>query len=232
VILYLPGGGFIFPIRPFHWHFLAWLHHETQLDIYVGQYPLTPKYNVDDVMHWIDVAIARIQLTHPGTHVILMGDSAGGNIALAYTQHKPHTIRQVIAIAPVVNFCITQEDVAEVAKHDLVIATPAIYEICAWYRAYHRPDEALISPINGDYAGVDVLLISGTRDITNPETRRLAHMYAGIHYIEVEGGPHCFPLFAFPESRHARLTIVSFLLGHPLTSPTSEHASTKPIKLV
>ncbi len=84
VILYLHGGGFVFPQTPLHRSMLAKLTHDVKGRTLMIDYRLAPEHPfpaaLDDCMaayqYLLDEGIAPQRIT-------VMGDSAGGNLALA-----------------------------------------------------------------------------------------------------------------------------------------------------
>ncbi|MGF2941843.1 alpha/beta hydrolase fold domain-containing protein [Enterococcus xiangfangensis] len=209
ILIYLAGGGFILPISGLHWDYLDMLTKEMETDLLVLNYPLTPKSNVDDVMRYIDLAIS----SHLNTYetITLMGDSAGGNISLGYSQsvyNKEKKVKNIIALSPFVDFSLENEEITVVAKRDTIVSPIALKDVGEWYKGTHLITDPIVSPINGDYKDLNVLMISGTRDITNPDTKLLAEKNPSINYIQVENMPHIFMLYMIPESEKANQLII------------------------
>jgi acetyl esterase/lipase len=220
IILYLPGGGLVFPITLFHWNFIDWMLNKTEFGVYVGLYPLVPKFNVDDVMNWLDLAIEEIMDKHPDFEIILMGDSAGANISLSYSQWKMNKglkennndfLRNIIAISPLINFNLENPEIFKCEKIDNILSTPTLKEIANIYKATHETDIPFISPINGDFEKFNVLMLSGTKDLTNPDTRLMALKFPSIQYFEYLNLPHIFPLFPIPEAKDSKEKILEFI---------------------
>lgn len=214
VVLYLPGGGFVLPITSLHWEYLDGLYQKMPMNLYVGLYPLAPTGNVNDVMDFINQALAFIHKKHPTKKIILMGDSAGGAVSLSFSQsdyETTHLIGGIVAISPIVDLTLTNPQIPLVEKKDTIVATSALYDIREWYRGSHTLIDPLISPIYGEYSNQEILIISGTRDITNPDTHLFAEKFSAIQFIEENGLPHVYPLFGLPESLPANKTILDFL---------------------
>lgn len=213
-LLYLPGGGFVLPISGLHWDYLSDLSEHVDVDIFVGIYPLAPEFNVGDVLAFVEGSIATMKAMGY-EEITIMGDSAGGNIALAAVQLdeiKQH-VDKVVAISPLVDFALTNPVIVEVEKKDTIVATKALNEIRAWYAGDYLVDSPLISPINGEFDDVKVLMVSGTRDVTNPDTNRMARMYGEIEYLEFPGLPHVFALYPIPEAREVNERVWGFVDG-------------------
>ncbi|MDT2613305.1 alpha/beta hydrolase [Enterococcus dongliensis] len=197
LLVYLAGGGFVLPISGLHWDYLDMITKETDTDLLVLNYPLAPAHNVDDVMQFVNSAILRYQDLYDT--VTLMGDSAGGNIVLGYSQssyNKDKMIKNIIALSPFVDFSLKNKAINTVAQQ---------------YRGNHEITNPLISPINGNYNDLNVLIISGTRDITNPDTQLLAERNSTVKYIQQKNMPHIFMLYMIPESEKPNQIIIDMI---------------------
>lgn len=211
-VLYLPGGGFVLPISGLHWDYLSELSATIEADIFVGLYPLAPAFNVDDVLAYITSAVSTIK-EMGYEELTLMGDSSGGNISLAAVQlaEVKHQIDKVIAICPLVDFSLTNPKIAEVAKKDTIVATPALGDIRLWYANGRPVTSPLISPIFGQFDELNVFILSGTRDITNPDSNRMAQRHPDINYLELADLPHVFALYPIPEAELPNKKIQEFI---------------------
>lgn len=212
-IIYLAGGGFVLPITSLHYEFIAQIVEETGARLVVPNYPLAPYYHVDDVMAFLK----GVYLKYADGHVSLVGDSAGGAIAMSFIQflkqEKLTLPQKVVGISPFMNFCLDNPAIYEVEKRDNVVGTTALREIRSWYANGRDYTDSLVSPFFGDYTGIlEILLVSSTRDITNPDTHLFAEKgLPNMTYYEAGELPHIYPLFEIPEAAEARELIFSFL---------------------
>lgn len=143
-----------------------------------------------------------------------MGDSAGGNIVLGYSQssyNKDKMIKNIIALSPFVDFSLKNKAINTVAQQDTIVSPIALKEIGEQYRGNHEITNPLISPINGNYNDLNVLIISGTRDITNPDTQLLAERNSTVKYIQQKNMPHIFMLYMIPESEKPNQIIIDMI---------------------
>lgn len=212
LVIYLPGGGFILPISGLHWDYLDMLSQESESDFLVINYPLTPKHNVVDIMTFINKIIKEHCSDY--SKVTLIGDSAGGNIALSYSQsdyNEDRYINNIIALSPLVDFSLTNSKIKEVEKYDTIVSYFALKDIQKWYKGDYKISDPIISPINGDYSGLNVIVISGTRDITNPDCKLFSINNPNINYLEKENLPHNFMLFMIPEAKDINKHIINIL---------------------
>ena len=133
--------------------------------------------------------IWRLRHTYDDCDIVLVGDSAGAQIALGYVQlMEAFPIKRIVAISPMVDMTLANPDIENDAKHDPVLSLNAMPDLIEAIRGSHDIVEPIVSPINGNFDHQKILLISGTRDLTNPDNRIFAKKFAdSVTYIEGTG---------------------------------------------
>ncbi|WNS45474.1 alpha/beta hydrolase [Paenibacillus sp. MMS20-IR301] len=221
-ILYLHGGGYVLKISPLHWSFLAGLVDKLRCTITVPMYPLAPEYNHTDVFGMLVPLYEELLSGMDGRKQVVMGDSAGGGMALALAQLlKERGIpapAHTILISPALDMTFSNPEIGAVQRKDPVTAVPAVREIAQWYAGAQPVTHPLISPLYGRLDGLGPLSIfTGTHDIVYPDVKRLKHrmLEQGIPagYYEYPRMLHIWPLFFFPESERAREQIYNIING-------------------
>ena len=106
-LVYLHGGAFVNGIQPQHWSLIAHLADTTGREVHVARYPLAPGHDVGDALAFLEALHERLAGQAP-LHVL--GDSAGGNLALVLAQAHPHdgTLAGLTLIAPWVDVGMAQ----------------------------------------------------------------------------------------------------------------------------
>ncbi|PKG22850.1 alpha/beta hydrolase [Niallia nealsonii] len=214
-VLYLPGGGFVLPISPLHWSFIDNMIKEANVNVIVPLYPLAPNHTINDIMMYLLTIYQNIISNKE--ELVIMGDSAGGTIALSFIQLlKKQQLpfpKEVIAISPLVDFELKNPEILTVQKLDPISASPALKDIGQWIAGDYSLSDALLSPINGNFAQTtNITIFSGTADITNPDTRKMIdHAPEHFNYYEYPGMMHVFPLFPLPEAKKAKQQILALL---------------------
>lgn len=220
-IVYFHGGGWYYEIISLHWDFIEKLVNQTGARVVVPIYPLIPTGDAATVVSTGADLAAEIIAAAPHSTTI-MGDSAGGNIAFAVLQ----TLRNwqaampdhSIFISPGLDVTFTNKAIAEVDDLDPMLALAGIAFVGNMYRNGLDADDYRASPLRGDLAGLgDIHIFSGTRDIFNPDTRKLVALVGDVPgttltYNEVEGSIHIFPLVdSLPEAGEAQRKIFAIL---------------------
>ena len=125
VILFLHGGAYIYNITGLHWQFISKLLTKTQIGFVVPDYPLAPIANFQDVYIFIQTVYNQLLTKFRPEEIILMGDSAGGGLALGFAQHlrnDNHPLpSQVILLSPWLDVTMSHPDIPEVDRKDWVL---------------------------------------------------------------------------------------------------------------
>ncbi|WP_059019406.1 alpha/beta hydrolase [Mycobacterium sp. M26] len=215
--VYVHGGGWVNEIDPAHWRFIAHLATASDTTVRVPIYPLIPWGTASEVVPKV-ADLVSAEITEAGAaNVFLLGDSAGGQIALSASiwlrdNHSQQPGR-VFLISPVVDATLNNPEIGRVQPHDPWLARPGVVVYAEQWRGELPIEDPRVSPLFAPLAGLTATtLFSGTRDILNPDARVLARKAreAGvdIDYVEGDGMVHVYPLLPIPEGRAARRRIV------------------------
>lgn len=94
-IIWLHGGGYVFGSSNSHSRAATALSEASGRSVFVADYPLAPEHSYHDIFDfvalWIDI------LPEP---VELVGDSAGGHLALNLARKLPHRVDRLALISP------------------------------------------------------------------------------------------------------------------------------------
>ena len=90
-IFYLHGGSYVSEASAYHWEFLKSIAKDIGATIVMPDYPLAPKYNYKDVFQMIEPLYQEIIEEVGKDKLIVMGDSAGGGLALALLERVRRT---------------------------------------------------------------------------------------------------------------------------------------------
>ena len=220
--LYAHGGAWVHEISPFHWRLIAGLAESTGTEFTVPIYPLVPRGTADEVVTGF-ADLAQWLVAEAGAeHVVLLGDSAGGTIALAAAQllrdRGVDAPRDVVLIAPVIDMTFTDPEIYRIEPSDPWLNVPGPRAAAESWRGELDIEHPLVSPANSPLAGIGRLtLFTGTRDITHADALTLVRKAAA------EGHPldlhqrrnmlHVYPLLPIPEGAEAREAIRRVLAG-------------------
>lgn len=220
-VIYVHGGGYIHPLTTDYWRLVRSLS-DTPAEVVVPAYPLAPEATVDDVLpRLLDVA-AEVASNDPELPTILMGDSAGGALAIVMArclQHRPppHIVR-VIALSPWLDATLDEEAVSDLEVSDPMLAESGLRAAGRWWAGIHGPTDPRVSPVRADLHGlppVDVFI--GARDILRPAVDDLAERArrasVDLHVHETTAMFHVWMTRAVPEGRRTRRELVALVRG-------------------
>ena len=205
-VLYLHGGGFIHDFARQHWTYMTSLVEGSGVTVIAAQYPLAPQHT------WRDSAAQLIDL---GREVdVVMGDSAGGGMALAVAQTlaAEGIARDAILIAPIIDLTLSSGKTAEYDAVDPWLASDGILHAAAAWAGDDDPARPELSPMFGSFEGLGrVLVFTGTRDLLHPQARQLVRRLPSTQIVSEPGCVHNYPILPIPEAAKALQTLEAFL---------------------
>ena len=210
-ILYLPGGGLVFKALEVHWTIVSKLAERLQATVTMPMYPLAPEHKITevyDVLRPLHKELARAALGENVPYWI-MGDSAGGLLALSLTQQAiangEPTASKMILITPAIDMSFENPESRRVAvENDPWMDIAGLLEIAKLSAPDLDPKDPLISPVYGSAEKLpETLLFVATRDLWSPDAILFAQKAkeAGrrIEVVRGEGMLHAWPLLPFYE---------------------------------
>ena len=230
-ILYLHGGAYCFEITQYHWNLIAEMAERLSATVSVPIYPLAPEHDVNDIFAVGMAAYRRAVETAAPGRLVLMGDSAGGNMAVVLTmmaaREELPLPSKLALISPGLDMTLENPEVYEVERLDPWLGIPGGLEAIRLYAPGLDRSDWRISPIKGDLSVLPAtLILAGTHDILTPDTTRFAALAveagADVELVVEPGMFHVWPLIDMPEARRARDRIVAFL-SEP--APTAAEAA-------
>lgn len=178
IILYIHGGGYISNMTRYDWNFVRELTTKTNFRILVADYPLAPSANYKNVYDYFD-DLYQIVLNHISSDdVIFIGNSAGGGIALGFTQHlrdKGTPLpSKVILNSPWLDITMSNPEIGNVDTKDKLLSIDGLRMAGQAYAEDLDPRDPKVSPIYGDFSDIPpISLFIGTHDVFLPDARKL-----------------------------------------------------------
>lgn len=214
-VIYLHGGAFVNEIAPQHWQLIAQIARELPVTVIVPIYGLAPDHHADEARAQVGALLRAAAAEERPTY--LMGDSAGGNLALVAAQQSvargEECVRGVTLIAPWLDLTMANPEIEALEPHDPWLARAALHEVARVWADQTPLADPLISPLFGRFEGLPpVDLWIGTRDICLPDTHLLRDAIAQVgtvSYHEEPGALHVYPLLPTPEGKRARAELIA-----------------------
>jgi len=211
-VVYLHGGGWVNEAASAHWKLVQKIAVEASVTVVFPAYPLV---HTGGTAETVVPVVARLCERADGP-TVLMGDSAGGTIALSASlllAERGRPVDLTVLISPALDMRMQNPEIDEAQPLDPWLVKKGQLLLTELWIGEHGEDP-ILNPFLGDPKGAGRLIVfSGTRDLLNPDTRlfvqRANEEGAHIEYHEQHGHLHVYPLLPTPEGREARRKIVS-----------------------
>lgn len=218
-VVHLHGGGYVHPLTADYWR-LARAFSQTPAEVVVPAYPLAPDATVDDVLpRLVDLVTSAEDASAP-LPTVVSGDSAGGALALAVAAQLRERGGPVpaglVLLSPWLDATLGDPEVADLEPADPMLAESGLRAAGAWWAGRRGADDPMVSPVNGDLAGLPPThLWIGRHDILRPAVDRFAaHAERDgldLHVHEVTAMFHVWMTRAVPEAARTRRELQAVL---------------------
>lgn len=223
-MLYVHGGGMVACHPPQYRTITTALARCLGIPVFAVDYRLAPEHPypaaLDDTLAAYDAMRARI----PANGIIIAGDSAGGNLALAALlalrarDATPRPVAGIVAISPWTDLAGSGASVSRNEKSDDILVAPRFpgVSLAHAYAPEATWGDPLVSPVFGSYTGGPPLLaFASASEMLLDDARALVarvRAQGGVAtLIQQAGLPHAWPIFPLlPEAHAAYRTITDF----------------------
>ncbi|MDZ7269848.1 MAG: alpha/beta hydrolase [candidate division KSB1 bacterium] len=232
VVLYLHGGGYNLGSLDTHRELAARLALACQCRVLAVGYRLAPEHLFPAALE--DAMRVYCWLLAEGVsaeRIALVGDSAGGGLAIAtlvaLRYHGEPLPAAAVCLSPWVDLELTGHSMLARAGQDPVLTRKALQQWARNYLGGKSPRTPLASPLHADLSGLPPLLIQvGSDEILHDDAVRLAEraQAAGVR-VELEVSPgmiHGWHFFAgkLPQAQQALARVAAFIRTHCRESRT------------
>lgn len=218
-VLYLHGGAYINDATSYHWMLCDKLVQKANAEVVFPIYPLAPNHTWDETYDMLNVLYQDILENTVGP-VIIMGDSAGGGLAVAFCEYiselgldQPD---KMILFSPWMDVSMSNPEVADYEDVDPMLSAYGLIEMGRCWAGDLDMKDYKVSPIYGDISSLqNVYLFVGTREIFYPDVTKFYSMLQESNIkselIVGEGMNHVYPTYPIPEADEAMEQIYSIL---------------------
>lgn len=222
VVLYLHGGAYINSFNAYQWRFMERLARKTGCTVVAPAYHLAP---------WADYARAYddlsglwrdLQEQYPGRRLILMGDSAGGGLALGLAEflvsQGEALPERLILFSPWVDVSMDNPEIEKYIPVEPMLHFDLVKIHGEYWAGEADTHHWQVSPLFGEMAGLPpVTMYCGTRELLYPDIllARDALEAAGVDVTltVARGMNHDWPLMPLPEADAAFREIAEMVRG-------------------
>ncbi len=204
-IFHIHGGGFALGSAEGSVGLASSLARKTGMRAVSVDYRLAPEHPYPAALQDVTAAYrALLEQVGSADHIVVSGESAGGNLAvellIAGKAEGLTMPAAALLLSPMTDLTVTGSSYAGKAHADPVITAQAIRTRAADYLAGADPADPLVSPIFADLSGLPPLLIqAGSREVLLDDATRLAAKAAADDVAVIlditPGVPHVFQAF-------------------------------------
>ncbi len=219
-IFFLHGGAYAANFTPGHWFLIGALVDKLKCTVIAPDYPLAPEHQVEEVFEMI-VPVYKNLIDRVGaSHVTLMGDSAGGGLALALSQYfYLNQIAQpadLYLLSPWLDAVLDNPDILNIDKLDPILNIKGLQDAGKAYAGELDRRDPLVSPLFGSLEGLpDITLYTADNDILMPDCKKLKEkavaMGHKLDFHEIKGLFHDGMIYPTPEGKKVRHMIFNSL---------------------
>ena len=222
VVFFLHGGAYVLGLSAAYWDFMEKVGLGSDCQVALFDYPLAPEYKCETAIERTVQAYEYLLSRYDANEIILMGDSAGGGLAMALSLHlrdlgrpQPST---TILLYPWLDVTMSHPEARGGVSNDLLLGIDGLIACGEHYAGELGVKHPHVSPWFGSLEDLaPVHIFTGTWDVLHPEGRDFseklkaagneAHLYT---YPEMQ---HAWILFNMPESQRALEQICSAVTG-------------------
>jgi len=203
-----------------HWRIVESILNEIQCAVTFINYPLTPENTCGDTINMAADTYAYLCCENC-QKMILMGDSAGGGLALALAQHikakdsmrKPS---KIVLLSPWLDVSMDNDISVEQVSKELILDEETLKTIGKTYAGDLDTKNPLCSPLYGEMADIgEIALFTGTSEVLNMQAEILKEKATRNNnspaYYEYEDMQHVWICFPIPEAKDAMEKICAFI---------------------
>jgi len=206
IILYLHGGAYMSNITTEHWRLIEKLIGKTGATIVVPDYPLTPEAGYKETYAFVESIYTRLIAEYPDKRIVFMGDSAGGGLALGFTQQLRDENKkqpdQIIIFSPWLDVTMSNPGLERLDREDNLLSIAGLKNAGQKYAANLELKDFHVSPVYGDLTGMcRISLFTGTRDILNADAQKFRQL--------MKEQDISFNYFEYPDMFHDWVIITS-----------------------
>ena len=217
IIIYIPGGAFSNEMTTFHWLFLRKLIKKTDAKLIIPLYRLIPFGTYLDAFNLI-IPLYK-ELLKENKKIIMMGDSAGGGLALSLAIYfKENNIKlpnELILLSPWVDISMKTKEIDDYIKVDPLLDKDGLKVAGNLWKAKLDECNWQVSPIYGNLDDINnVTTFVGTNELFYPDIVKLYKKLDTLNNELIIGKEmnHVYPLMPIPEAKETFEKIVDIII--------------------
>lgn len=219
IILYLHGGAYVNDANANYFKMCDKYAQKLNAEVIFPIYPLAPDHTWDETFA-ILTELYESRLQAAAVPVIVMGDSAGGGLSVAFCEYLDELglaqPDKLILFSPWMDISMSNPAVADYEAADPMLSAYGLIEMGKCWAGDLDLHDYKVSPIFGDISCLqNVYLFVGTREIFYPDVTdfygMLQELGVNTELVIGEGLNHVYPLYPIPEADDAFDQVCDFI---------------------
>jgi acetyl esterase/lipase len=220
-LIFFHGGAYIFGASPNHWKLAEKIVKKSFCRMTLVDYPLAPEHDYKETFGMVSETYDMLIKQYSEDSLILMGDSAGGGLALAFTQklilEKHQNLpAKIILLSPWLDITMSNPKIKHLESSDYILTVNMLRNAGMKYANGENQNHYLLSPIHGQLNNIPkTIVFYGTEELFSADCLRLKSMTdsnsQGIIFREYQKMQHDWAIFPIPESNQVVNEICEFI---------------------
>ena len=188
-LIYLHGGAYILGKEGMEnrEQVISLLIENTMAKVTFFDYPVAPEAQYEETLEAMESAYQYLLNRYPNDRFMLIGDSAGGGLALSFSQMiKDRSIKQpekLILYSPWLDLSMTNPAIEPLESYDMLLPKETLIDSAIKYVGSDDLKNPLVSPIYGDFNNLgEILLFYGTHELLYADALKLEAMAIEHNY--------------------------------------------------
>ncbi|MBN2776460.1 MAG: alpha/beta hydrolase [Bacteroidales bacterium] len=222
-VIYFHGGAYIQEATKAHRLLIEDICSRGNCKVTFILYPLAPENNAQTAHEIINKFYQLLLKEFPEDKFILMGDSAGGGLALAFLQSLVESNNEIIPqktilLSPWLDIEMRNPDIDKYVTKDVILNKERLIQCGKIYAEDLPANSPLVSPINGNLDSLgSIKIFVSTHELFYPDCAKLHELISKSNgsksEIKIyEGMVHDWILLPIDESDRSVKEIVGFII--------------------
>ncbi len=222
-IIYFHGGAYILGRNNTKGYeaFISSLLDGTESKVTFVDYPVAPKSKYDKTLEKVYCTYAYLSEEYPDDEFVLVGDSAGGGLALSLAQilSEKKSIRNPVKnvlFSPWLDLSLDNPEIEKLANKDMILSKEALLYAAEQYSNPSEFKNPKVSPIYGNFRELGAtIMFFGTSELFYADGLKMQHIAEknklDICFRFFNEMPHDWVIFPIPEARIALKEAYAFI---------------------
>lgn len=220
-LLYLHGGAYVLDFQEIQWNLVAGVLDRVDAEVIAPIYPLAPEASWRETTTAVRKHYLSTVERYGAENIIVMGDSAGGGLALLLAQANrdeglPQP-RALVLFSPALDVAGKGADQPTLEKRDPALSLRLLREIGPMWLNGLPADDARVSPLFANQENLPpTIIFTGDREILHSDALRLKQLNPSVDHRSYPEMMHVFPVSPLREARQALDEAATFIEQHRL----------------